>query len=204
MTKIVSAKHKSSRRFGESLWGGKSPIDKGRNSRPGQHGARRNKLSDFGRQQEAKQKIKGYYNMQERQFRRFFAEADRLKGDTGQNFVNLLERRLDAFVYRCKLAPTIFSARQLVSHGHVAVNGQLCNIASRILKDADVVTIISDEMKQNQIILSGQAQTFREVPEYIQFDAANLSGKFIRSPQLSDIPYPVKMEPNLVVEFYSR
>ncbi len=204
MTKIVAAKHKISRRLGESLWGGKSPIDKGRNSRPGQHGARRNKLSDFGRQQQAKQKLKGYYNMQERQFRRFFAEAGRLKGDTGQNFINLLERRLDAFVYRTKLAPTIFGARQFVSHGHVAVNGKICNIPSRILKDSDVVSIISDEAKQSQTVLAAQAQTFRDVPEYIQFDAGALSGKFIRSPQLSDVPYPVKMEPNLVVEFYSR
>jgi len=204
MTKILTSKHKISRRLGESLWGGKSPLDRGRNTRPGQHGARRNKLSDFGTQLQAKQKLKAYYNMQERQFRKFYAEARRRKGDTGQNFIALLERRLDAVVYRAKLAPTIFAARQLVGHGHVAINGKRCNIASCIVKDNDVVSIVADDMKQNQTVLTGQAQTFRDVPEYIQFDAANLTAKFIRSPQLSDVPYPVQMQPNLVVEFYSR
>ncbi len=204
MTKIATSKHKISRRMGESLWGGKSPLERGRTSRPGQHGARRGKMSDYGNQLQAKQKLKGYYNMQERQFRRFYAEARRRKGDTGQNMIELLERRLDTVVYRLKLAPTIFAARQLVSHGHIAVNGKRVDIASYIVRDNEEISVIGESMQQNQAILTGQAQTFRDVPEYLQFDANTLKGKFIRAPQLSDVPYPVQMKPNLVVELYSR
>lgn len=204
MSKINQSKHKISRRLGVNLWGGKSPIERNRTTRPGQHGARRNKLSDFGTQLQAKQKLKGYYNMQERQFRRFYAEARRVKGDTGQNLINLLERRLDAVVYRAKLAPTIFAARQLVSHGHIAINGKRCNIASCKINDNDVISFVDDGMKQSQALLTAQAQGFRDVPEYIQFDAGAVSAKFIRTPQLADVPYPVQMQPNLVVEFYSR
>ncbi len=204
MTKIATSKHKISRRYGVNLWGGKSPLERGKTSRPGQHGARRNKLSDYGNQQAAKNMMKGYYNMQERQFRRFYAEARRLKGDTGQNFVALLERRLDTVVYRLKLAPTIFAARQFVGHGHVLVNGKRCNIPSYMCRDGDEISLNGADMGQNQIVLTGQAQPHREVPEYLQFDAGALKGKFIRSPQLSDVPYPVQMKPNLIVEFYSR
>ena len=204
MTKIRTSKHKISRRYGVNLWGGKSPLERGKTSRPGQHGARRNKLSDYGQQLAAKQTMKGYYNMQERQFRRFFAEARRLKGDTGQNLVALLERRLDTVVYRLKLAPTIFAARQFVGHGHIAINGKRCNIPSCIVKDGDEISVIGEDMIQNQTVLTGQAQPHREVPEYLQFDATALKGKFIRSPQLSDVPYPVQIKPNLVVELFSR
>lgn len=204
MTKINQSKHKISRRLGENLWGGKSPLERNRTTRPGQHGARRNKLSDFGIQLQAKQKLKGYYNMQERQFRKVYAEARRVKGDTGQNIINLLERRLDAVVYRAKLAPTIFAARQLVSHGHIAVNGKRLNIASYRVRDNDEISFVDAGMKDNQAFLTAQTQSFRDVPEYIQFDAGKVSVKFIRTPQLSDVPYPVQMQPNLVVEFYSR
>ncbi|TAH33801.1 MAG: 30S ribosomal protein S4 [Alphaproteobacteria bacterium] len=205
MTKIAQSKHKISRRMGESLWGGKSPLERGRNSRPGQHGARRGKMSDYGNQLQAKQKLKGYYNMQERQFRRFYAEARRRKGDTGQNLINLLERRLDTVIYRLKLAPTIFAARQFVGHGHIMVNGKRCNIPSYIVRDNDEISLTAGaEGAQSQSVLTGQAQTFREVPEYLQLDVSTFKGKFIRSPQLSDVPYPVQMKPNLVVELYSR
>ncbi len=205
MTKIAQSKHKISRRMGESLWGGKSPLERGRNSRPGQHGARRGKMSDYGNQLQAKQKLKGYYNMQERQFRRFYAEARRRKGDTGQNLINLLERRLDTVIYRLKLAPTIFAARQFVGHGHIMVNGKRCNIPSYSVRDGDEISLTAGaEGAQSQSVLTGQAQTFREVPEYLQLDVSTFKGKFIRSPQLSDVPYPVQMKPNLVVELYSR
>ena len=204
MTKILRSKDKISRRLGKNLDGRPANAIEKRNTRPGQHGARRGKLSDYGIQLNAKQALKGYYNMQERQFRRFYAEARRRKGDTSQNLINLLERRLDAFVYRSKLAPTIYSARQLVSHGHIAVNDKCVDIASYILRDGDVVSLVNDNMKQNPVVLTAQGQAFRDVPEYISFDVGAMKGKFVRSPQLNDVPYPIQMQPNLVVEFYSR
>ena len=205
MSKRQSVKHKIDRRLGVNLWGrNKSPLAKGREGGPGQHGQRRKKPTDYGNQLHAKQKLKGYYaNIGERQFRRYFEEAVRRKGDTAENLINLLERRLDAVIYRMKFAPTPFNARQIVSHGHVLVNGKRVNIPSYFVRDGDVVEI-RERVRQNVVVLAAIASTEREVPDYLQVDHAAGKGTFVRGPQLNDVPYPVKMEPNLVVEFYSR
>ena len=205
MTKRTSAKHKIDRRMGENIWGRpKSPVNK-REYGPGQHGQRRkNKLSDFGTQLRAKQKLKGYYgDLTEKQFRKIYAEAERVKGDTGEMLVGLLERRLDAVVYRAKLVPTIFAARQFVNHGHVMVNGQRVNIASYRVKEGDVVEV-RQKSKQMALIMEAQALTERDVPDYLELDAHKLIVKFVRTPALGDVPYPVQMEPNLVVEYYAK
>ncbi len=204
MTKRTQAKYKIDRRLGVNLWGrGKSPLNK-REYGPGQHGQRRKKPSDFGVQLQAKQKLKGYYgNIGERQFRKIYEEAVRRRGDTGENLIELLERRLDAIVYRMKLAATPFAARQLVSHGHVLVNGKRLNIPSVRLRDGDEVELRS-RAKQMAVVLEAVQSNERDVPDYLEFDAAHLKGKFVRAPKLADVPYPVQMEPNLVVEFYSR
>ena len=204
MSKRISAKHKIDRRMGQNIWGRpKSPVNK-REYGPGQHGQRRKgKMSDFGTQLRAKQKLKGYYgNITEKQFRKVYAEAVRCKGDTSQNLIGLLEVRLDAVVYRSKFAPTVFSARQLVSHGHVMVNGVKCNIGSRHVKVGDVVEL-SAKAKQMALVMEAGASSERDLPDYIQLDNV---GKvvFTRVPLLDEVPYPVRMEPNLVVEFYSR
>jgi len=204
MTKRVQAKHKIDRRMGQNIWGRpKSPINK-REYGPGQHGQRRKgKLSDFGMQLRAKQKLKGYYaNISERQFYGIYSEAARMTGDTSQNLIGLLERRLDAIVYRAKFAPTIFAARQLVSHGHIRVNGVKCNIASRLVKPGDEISLGS-KAQEMALVLEAQGLSERDIPEYIAPDGgAKVS--FVRVPTLDEVPYPVKMEPNLVVEFYSR
>ncbi len=205
MTKRTSAKYKIDRRMGENIWGrAKSPVNK-REYGPGQHGQRRkNKLSDFGTQLRAKQKLKGYYgDLTEKQFRKIFAEAERVKGDTGEMLVGLLERRLDAVVYRAKLVPTIFAARQFVNHGHVMVNGARVNIASYRVKEGDLVEV-RQKSKQLALILEAQALTERDVPDYLELDAQKLIVKFVRTPSLGDVPYPVQMEPNLVVEYYAK
>jgi small subunit ribosomal protein S4 len=205
MTKRLSAKHKISRRIGQNLWGtSKSPTNK-RESGPGQHGARRkSKISDFGVQLRAKQTLKGYYgNINERQFRKIFAEANRLRGDTGENMIGLLERRLDAIMYRAKFAQTPFAARQLVNHGHVKVNGRRLNVASALLKDGDVVELTQKAVTMVPV-LSAIQSTEREVPDYLEADHAKGTVKLVRTPKLSDVPYPVQMNPNLIIEFYSR
>jgi len=205
VTKRTSAKYKIDRRMGENIWGrAKSPVNK-REYGPGQHGQRRkNKLSDFGTQLRAKQKLKGYYgDLTEKQFRKIYAEAERVKGDTGEMLVGLLERRLDAVVYRAKLVPTIFAARQFVNHGHVTVNGQRVNIASYRVKEGDVVEV-RQKSKQMALIMEAQALTERDVPDYLELDAQKLIVRFVRTPSLGDVPYPVQMEPNLVVEYYAK
>ena len=165
---------------------------------------RKNKLSDFGTQLRAKQKLKGYYgDLTEKQFRKIYNEAERVKGDTGEMLVGLLERRLDAVVYRAKLVPTVFAARQFVNHGHVTVNGQRVNIASYRVKEGDIIAV-RDKSRQLAIIAEAIALTERDVPDYLEVDNSKLTVKFVRTPGLSDVPYPVVMEPNLVVEFYSR
>jgi small subunit ribosomal protein S4 len=204
MSKRSSAKYKLDRRMGENIWGRpKSPVNK-REYGPGQHGQRRKgKATDYGIQLRAKQKLKGYYgDVTEKQFRKAYAEADRLKGDTSQNLIGLLERRLDAVVYRAKFSPTIWSARQLVSHGHIRVNGVKCNIASRQVKVGDVVELGS-KAQEMALVIEAQSLSEREVPDYLAQDG-NAKVSFVRVPQLDEVPYPVKMEPNLVVEFYSR
>ena len=205
MTKRTSAKHKIDRRMGENIWGRpKSPVNK-REYGPGQHGQRRkNKLSDFGTQLRAKQKLKGYYgDLTEKQFKKIYAEAARVTGDTGENLVGLLERRLDAVCYRAKLVPTIFAARQFVNHGHVLVNGKRVNIASYRVKEGDLVEV-RQKSKQMTLIMEAQALTERDVPDYLELDASKLIVKFVRTPALGDVPYPVQMEPNLVVEYYAK
>jgi small subunit ribosomal protein S4 len=204
MSKRNSAKYKLDRRMGENIWGRpKSPVNK-REYGPGQHGQRRKgKATDYGIQLRAKQKLKGYYgDVTEKQFRKAYAEADRLKGDTSQNLIGLLERRLDAVVYRAKFAPTVFASRQLVSHGHVRVNGVKCNIASRQIKVGDVVEL-GNKAREMALVIEAQGLSEREVPEYLVQDGPS-KVTFQRIPTLDEVPYPVKMEPNLVVEFYSR
>jgi small subunit ribosomal protein S4 len=205
MTKRIRAKHKIDRRLGENIWGRpKSPLNR-RESRPGQHGERRSgKLSDFGQQLKAKQKLKGYYaSISERQFRAAYDEASRLKGSTSEHLIGLLERRLDALVYRAKFVPTVFAARQFVSHGHVSVNGKRVTVPSYRLKVGDVVEV-REKAKQMALVLEAIKSAERDVPDYVNADHGKLTASLTRVPALSDVPYPVQMEPNLVVEFYSR
>ena len=204
MSKRSEPHYKIDRRLGCNLWGRpKSPFNK-REYAPGQHGQRRGKLSDFGIQLHAKQKLKGYYgNMSERQFRSYYASAVRLRGDTGEKLVGLLERRLDAIVYRLNFAPTIFSARQLINHGHITVNNKRVNIRSYLCSVGDKIAIKQSSQSHPLVMESIQGQ-YRDIPEYIQADIKNMEGSLIRVPILEDIPYPIEMEPNLVVEFYSR
>ena len=205
MAKREQAKYKIDRRMGENIWGRpKSPVNR-RDYGPGQHGQRRKgKLSDFGLQLRAKQKLKGYYgNISEKQFRRIYGEAVRLKGDTSENLIGLLERRLDAMIYRAKFVPTVFAARQFVNHGHVTVNGKKVNIPSYRCKVGDVIAV-KESSKQLIMVIEATGLTEREVPEYVEADHNKLAASLVRIPTLSDVPYPVMMEPNLVVEFYSR
>jgi small subunit ribosomal protein S4 len=205
VTKRTSAKYKIDRRMGENIWGrAKSPVNK-REYGPGQHGQRRkNKLSDFGTQLRAKQKLKGYYgDLTEKQFRKIYTEAERVRGDTGEMLVGLLERRLDAVIYRAKMVPTIFAARQFVNHGHVNVNGKRVNIASYRVKEGDVVEV-REKSKQLAIVIEALASGERDIPDYLEVDAGKKIIKFVRTPGLGDVPYPVKMEPNLIVEYYAK
>ena len=204
MTKRLTAKYKIDRRMGENIWGRpKSPINQ-RAYGPGQHGQRRKqKVSDFGLQLRAKQKLKGYYgNLTEKQFSRTYAEAARLKGNTAEKLIGLLESRLDAVVYRAKFVPTVFAARQFVNHGHIQVNGKRVNIASYRVKVGDVVQV-REKSRNMALVLEALQLAERDTPDYIEVDAKAMSAKFIRSPELAEVPYPVKMEPNLVVEFYA-
>ncbi len=204
MTKRAESKFKINRRLGVNLWGrAKSPVNK-REYGPGQHGQRRKKPSDFGVQLMAKQKLKGYYgNISEKSFRKYYEEAVRRKGDTSENLIELLERRLDAVIYRMKLALTPFAARQFVSHGHVPVNGTRLNIPSYQVKNDDVIEV-REKSKQLAVVLDAAQSAERDVPEYVEIDHRAMKGRFVRAPKLSDVPYPVQMEPHLVVEFYSR
>ena len=205
MTKRLNSKHKVDRRLKVNLWGRpKSPFNT-RAYGPGQHGqSRQGKPSDYGIQLQAKQKLKAYYgNINERQFRNIYKKASMLKGDTSENLIGLLERRLDAVIYRAKFSTTIFSARQLINHGHVKVNGKKVNIASYLIKEEDSIEI-RDKSKQLAIIDIALASKEREAPEYIQMDEKNKKIKFVRIPKLEEVPYPIVMEPNLVIEYYSR
>lgn len=203
--KRPSAKHKIDRRLGVNLWGrAKSPFNT-RQTPPGQHGAgRRGKLSDYGIQLQAKQKLKGYYaNMGEKRFRRYYQEANRLRGDTGQNLIGLLESRLDAVVYRAKFVPTVFAARQFVNHKHVTVNGKVVNIPSYMVKPGDVIEVCEDA-RQIPMVLEAIESPERDVPEYVDVDEKKMKATYLRVPALEEVPYPVQIEPNLIVEFYSR
>lgn len=205
MSKRHSVKYKIDRRLGENIWGRpKSPLN-ARAYGPGQHGQRRKgKLSDYGLQLRAKQKLKGYYgSITEKAFRRLYDEAARRKGDTGENLIGLLESRLDAIVYRAKFVSTVFAARQFVSHGHVTVNGQRVNIPSYQVKVGDKIEV-KERSKQLTVVLEAVQLAERDVPDYVEVDHNKLTATYTRVPALSDVPYPVQMEPNLVVEFYSR
>ena len=205
MTKRISSKHKIDRRLNINLWGRpKSPFNT-RAYGPGQHGqSRQGKPSDYGIQLQAKQKLKGYYgNINERQFRNIYKKAAMQKGDTGENLIGLLERRLDAVVYRARFSTTIFSARQLINHGHVKVNGKKVNIGSYIVSEEDTIEI-RDKSKQLAFIDIALANKERETPEYIKMDEKNKKVIFVRTPKFEEVPYPVIMEPNLVIEYYSR
>ena len=205
MTKRNEAKYKIDRRMGQNIWGRpKSPVNR-REYGPGQHGQRRKgKLSDYGVQLRAKQKLKGYYaNISERQFRGIYEEAIRMKGDSGAHLIALLERRLDTIVYRAKFVPTVFAARQFINHGHIKVNGRRANIASQRLKVGDVVEL-KDSSKQMTMVLEAIALAERDVPDYVEVDHSKMTAKLARVPAITDVPYPVQMEPHLVVEYYSR
>jgi small subunit ribosomal protein S4 len=205
MTKRAQSKYKLDRRMGQNIWGRpKSPVNR-REYGPGQHGQRRKgKMSDFGTQLRAKQKLKGYYgNISEKQFRKYYQEAIRMKGDSGDNMVGLLERRLDAVVYRAKFAPTPFAARQFVNHGHVKVNGKRVNIASYQVRPGDLVEV-KDASKQLLVLLEAVGLAERDVPDYYEVDHTKMTAKMTRIPLPADVPYAVVMEPNLVIEYYSR
>lgn len=202
--KRLDSKHKIDRRLGCNLWGrAKSPYNV-KQTGPGQHGANRPKPTDYGLQLRAKQKLKGYYGgIGEKQFRKYYAEALRLSGDSSQNLVGLLERRLDAVVYRAKWAPTVFATRQLVSHGHFKVNGKRVNIPSYQVKEGDVIEV-REKSRLLAIIIGARELGERDVPEYVAVDESGFKATYVRIPKLEDVPYPVQMEPNLVVEYYSR
>jgi small subunit ribosomal protein S4 len=205
MTKRNPVKHKIDRRLGENIWGRpKSPLNT-RAYGPGQHGQRRKgKTSDYGLQLRAKQKLKGYYgSLTEKAFKRLYSEAARVKGDTGENLIGLLESRLAAIVYRAKFVPTVFAARQFVSHGHILVNGKRVNIPSYQVKIGDKVEL-REKSRQLTVVLEAVQLAERDVPDYLEVDHGKMSATYVRTPSLSDVPYPVQMEPNLVVEFYSR
>jgi small subunit ribosomal protein S4 len=205
MTKRSEAKYKIDRRMGQNIWGRpKSPVNR-REYGPGQHGQRRKgKLSDFGVQLRAKQKLKGYYaNISERQFHGIYVEAGRMKGDTGENLIGLLERRLDTVVYRAKFVATMFAARQFVNHGHIKVNGRRVNISSFKVKVGDVVEV-KESSKQLAVVLEASQLGERDVPDFLEVDHSKMTAKYARIPHLSDVPFAVQMEPHLIVEFYSR
>lgn len=205
MTKIIQAKYKRSRSLGVSLWGRAKDAFNKRNYGPGQHGpSGMKKTSEYGKQLNAKQRLKGYYGgITEKQFRRIFAEASRLKGDTGENLIGLLERRLDAIIYRLNIGETIFSAKQLVSHKHVKVNGKVVNIASYLVKENDVIEI-TEKAKSMAVVMASVQKMERSVPTYLEFDPKTMIAKFIRTPALNEVPFPIQMEPSRVVEYYSR
>ena len=205
MTKRLASKHKVDRRLKTNLWGRpKSPFNS-RNYKPGQHGkSTRGKISDYGNQLQAKQKLKFYYgNMNERQFRNVYRKALKKRGNTTENLVGFLERRLDTIIYRAKFATTVFSARQLINHGHVRVNGKKVNIPSYLVKAEDSIEI-RDKSKEMLVVVGALVSKERDVPEYIQLDDKNKTAKLIRVPKFAEVPYPIIMEPNLVIEYYSR
>jgi small subunit ribosomal protein S4 len=204
MTKRIQAKNKICRRLGVNLWGRtKSPLAR-RDYGPGEHGQKRRKMSDYANQLAAKQKLKKYYaNMTERQFRRAYEEASSTRGDTAEALIGLLERRLDITIFRCNFVPTIFAARQLINHGHVLVNGKRTNIPSYRLKEGDIIEL-KERAQTMPMVLEAVSRPERDVPEYLTVDTKALKGQFVRTPKLADVPYPVQMEPNLVIEYYSR
>ncbi|MGQ0527013.1 MAG: 30S ribosomal protein S4 [Alphaproteobacteria bacterium] len=202
--KRVQSKHKIDRRINGNLWGRTKSPHNTRQTGPGMHGARRGKPTNYGIQLRAKQKLKAYYgNIGEKQFRSYYQEADRLKGDTGQNLIGLLERRLDAVIYRAKFVPTVFAARQFVNHRHILVNGKSVNIPSYQVKEGDVIEV-KESSRQLPLVMVAVQLAERDVPEYVSVDHSAMKAVLLRTPKFEDVPYPIQMEPNLIVEFYSR
>ncbi len=205
MTKRVNAKKKFSRKLGGSLWGqAKDPYLK-RNYKPGQHGASsKGRVSDYGTQLKAKQRMKFYYgNISEKQFFNTFSLAEKSKGDVSENFVGLLESRLDVIVYRANFVPTVFAARQFVSHKHVTVNGKIVNIASYRAKIGDVVQV-REKSRTLALVIDAQQKMERDIPSYMMLDKDNLSAKLTEKPTFAEVPYPIEMQPHFITEFYSR
>jgi small subunit ribosomal protein S4 len=204
MSKRLKSKYKIDRRLGVNMWGRPKSPSNSRDYPPGQHGQRRRKISDYGTQLMGKQKLKGYYgNIGEKKFRRYYEEAERRRGDTGENLIELLERRLDAVIYRARFVPTVFSARQFVNHGHIKVNGKRVNIPSYQVQDGDIIEV-KTKSRELPLVLEAIASPERDLPDYISVDYSKMAATFVRAPKLADVPYPVRMEPNLVIEFYSR
>ena len=204
MSNRTPSKHKIDRRLRVNLWGRpRSPFNT-REYGPGIHGQRRRKQSDYGLQLQAKQKLKGYYgNISERQFRRYYQEAVLRKGDTSENLIGLLEQRLDAVVYRMKLVPTVFASRQFINHGHIRINGKRVNIPSYMVKEGDLIEV-KEKSRDLPLVLEAAGSPEREVPDYLEVEHGKMRGTFLRQPGLADVPYPTQMEPNLVIEYYSR
>ena len=205
MTKRLASKHKVDRRLKVNLWGRpKSPFNS-RNYKPGQHGkTARGKNSDYGIQLQAKQKLKFYYgNMNEKQFRNVYRKALQKRGNTTENFIGLLDRRLDTVIYRAKFSITVFAARQFINHGHVKINGKKVNIPSYLVTEKDSIEI-KDKSKELVMVAGALVSKERDIPDYIQMDEKNKIAKLLRVPKFSEVPYPSIMEPNLVVEYYSR
>lgn len=208
MSKIKRSKYKLSRRMGKAVWGSsKDPVHKGRAHPPGQHGpvlGAFRRSTAFGIQLRAKQLLKGYYgNITEKQFRRIYKQAAKMKGDTSQNLIGLLERRLDMIIYRANFVPTVFAARQFISHGHIKVNGKKHNISSYAVKVGDVIEVKEKSQQINMVVEAAQTQE-RGIPDYYTHDEKAFKVSLTRVPDIEDVPYPVVMEPNLVVEYYSR
>lgn len=203
MTRVIRSKYKSNRRLLVNLWGSQKSSYLKRKYRPGQHGQRRSKVSDYGQQLRAKQMLRFYHNISEKQFKGIYQAAMKARGNTGDNIINLLERRLDTVIYRLRLAPTLFSAAQLVSHGHVEVNNKVVNIRSYRLKDEDQIKL-RPSLKENLVIMQAIKQEDRIVPSYLEVDHDKLEGKFLRKPAVNEVPYPINMDLNLVIGFYSR
>jgi small subunit ribosomal protein S4 len=204
MTKRIQAKHKIERRYGVALWGQEGSPVHTRSYPPGQHGPKgARKLTDYGQQLAAKQKLRGYYGVSEKQFRRTYDEAVRRKGSTADNFLVLLECRLDAAVYRIKWVPTVFAARQVVNHCHVSVNGRVVNIPSYRLKEGDIISL-NEGMHQNAVVVQGMGSKERDVPEYFQTSSGGYTAKLAMRPDSAKIPYPIQMNVNSIIEFYAR
>lgn len=205
MTKVVKAKYKASRRLGTSIWGDDKDPFHTKNYRPGQHGPTgRVKTSDYGVHLQAKQTVKAHYGrITEKQFRNIFALANKMKGNTAENFAGLLEKRLDMVIYRMNLAPTIFAARQLVSHDNVKLNGKKVNIPGQRLKEGDKVEL-KDSAKQITVYMESAQKQKRTVPEYLSVDPGAMSGVFIRTPMILDIPYPFEANFGKIIEYYSH
>lgn len=204
MKSIVSAKKKADRRYSANLWGNPTSPYLKRENVPGQHGQRRRKPTDYGEQLYAKQRLKTYYgNVSEKQFYKYYVEAVRRKGDTAENLIGILESRLDNIVYKAKFVPTIFASRQFVNHGHVLVNGKKVNIPSYMVKAGDVVEVV-EGAKQIPMVIAAMESAARDVPAYVEVDSKKFSAKYAFVPKFEDVPYASVMEPNLVVEFYSR